>query len=129
MLRVWRVVQTARGGVIGINFYDLFLMPPGTYRTRPCTLADLIAHIKRICDLAGNARTDLANRHAWANRSHEPEWYAFVARASLRQLLLFGFPPPGHPFWNAETLASVAQRYPGLDSVLSSSRPTPYFKR
>jgi membrane dipeptidase len=45
----------ARGGVIGINFYDLFLMPPGTYRTRPCTLNDLIAHIRRICDLAGNA--------------------------------------------------------------------------
>ena len=28
---------------------------------------------------------------------------------------LFGFPPPGHPYWNEQTLADVALRYPGLD--------------
>lgn len=61
------------------------------------------------------AATEWANRHAWTSRSHEPEWYAFVGRASLRQLLLFGFPPPGHPFWKDETLAAMAQRYPGLN--------------
>lgn len=32
-----------------------------------------------------------------------------------RQLMLFGFPPPGHPFWTDETLAAMALRYPGLD--------------
>jgi hypothetical protein len=54
-------------------------------------------------------------RHSWGDRSSEPDWYPFVARASLRQLLLFGFPPPGHPYWTPETLAGMALRYPGLD--------------
>jgi hypothetical protein len=53
--------------------------------------------------------------HAWADRSHESAWYRFVERALPRQLELFGFPPPGHPFWTAETLAAVKLRYPGLD--------------
>jgi hypothetical protein len=35
--------------------------------------------------------------------------------ASLRQLLVLGFPPPGHAYWNAATLAGVAARYPMLD--------------
>lgn len=26
-----------------------------------------------------------------------------------------GFPQPGHPFWTSQTLAGMAQRYPGLD--------------
>jgi membrane dipeptidase len=44
----------ARGGVIGINFYDRFLMPPEQYRKRPCTLADVAAHIKHMADLLGS---------------------------------------------------------------------------
>lgn len=54
-------------------------------------------------------------RHSWVYRSHEADWYRFVARASPKQLALFGFPPPGHPYWTVETIAGVAQRYPGLD--------------
>jgi membrane dipeptidase len=45
-----------RGGVIGINFYDRFLIPPAEYRTRPCACADLIAHIKHMCDVTGSAK-------------------------------------------------------------------------
>jgi membrane dipeptidase len=45
----------ARGGVIGINFYDKFLLPPGEYGTRRATLADVARHIQHVCDLAGNA--------------------------------------------------------------------------
>ncbi|HEY7118406.1 MAG TPA: membrane dipeptidase, partial [Tepidisphaeraceae bacterium] len=44
-----------RGGVIGINFYDKFLLPPGQYKTRRATLADVADHVRRICDLAGDA--------------------------------------------------------------------------
>ncbi|MFI5836421.1 phytanoyl-CoA dioxygenase family protein [Micromonospora sp. NPDC051300] len=55
------------------------------------------------------------DRHAWAERSHQPAWYRFVSRATPAQLGLFGFPPPGHPYWTAETVAGVAQRYPHLD--------------
>jgi membrane dipeptidase len=45
-----------RGGVIGMNFYDQFLMPPEQYRKRRCALSDLLAHIQRICDLLGDAK-------------------------------------------------------------------------
>lgn len=61
------------------------------------------------------AAAEWAHRHAWADRSHNPHWYAFVEQASPRQLELFGFPPPGHRYWTAETLTGVGQRYPGLD--------------
>ena len=44
-----------RGGVIGMNFYDKFLLPPDEYGKRRETLADLIRHIKHIADLAGSA--------------------------------------------------------------------------
>jgi len=44
-----------RGGVIGINFYDRFLLPPNQYGKRRANLHDVLAHIRHICDLAGNA--------------------------------------------------------------------------
>ena len=61
------------------------------------------------------AAAEWAHRHAWADRSHDSHWYKFVEHADARQLELFGFPPPGHPYWTPETLTGVAQRYPGLD--------------
>jgi hypothetical protein len=33
----------------------------------------------------------------------------------VRQRDLFGFPRPGDPYWNDDTLAGVAERYPGID--------------
>jgi hypothetical protein len=65
-------------------------------------------NFRRSCD-------DWALRSGWAVESHKQEWYSFVPRASARQLSLFGFPPPGHPYWTPETLAGMALRYPGLD--------------
>ncbi|MFI5691287.1 phytanoyl-CoA dioxygenase family protein [Kribbella sp. NPDC051586] len=61
------------------------------------------------------AEADWGQRMAWAARSHEPAWYEFVHRATPRQLELFGFPPPGHPYWTEQTLTGIAQRYPTLD--------------
>lgn len=46
----------ARGGVIGINYFDKFLLPPGVYKTRRATLADVVAHMDHICQLTGSAR-------------------------------------------------------------------------
>lgn len=46
----------ARGGVVGINFYEKFLLPPDQYKRRRATLADVVAHVKHLCDLAGSAR-------------------------------------------------------------------------
>jgi hypothetical protein len=61
------------------------------------------------------AHADWGQRVAWASRSHRPEWYQFVHRATPRQLELFGFPPPNHPFWTPQTLSGMEQRYPDLD--------------
>lgn len=55
------------------------------------------------------------NRVGWGDRSYDRHWNQFAERLSLRQLLLFGFPPPGHPYWTAETLAGMAVRYPEMD--------------
>jgi hypothetical protein len=65
-----------------------------------------------------HAENTWTSRHSWGDRSFHPDWRLFVEQATLRQLLLFGFPPPGHSYWTQETLAGVATRYPGLDVSL-----------
>lgn len=55
------------------------------------------------------------SRHSWGGQSFHPDWQPFVEQATVQQLLLFGFPPPGHPYRTSETLEGVATRYPGLD--------------
>lgn len=45
----------ARGGVIGINFFDKFLLPPEEYGKRRARLTDVVRHVEHICDLAGSA--------------------------------------------------------------------------
>ncbi len=69
------------------------------------------------------AEAEWGHRHAWADRSHDPAWYRFVSRATLRQLQLFGFPPPGHPFWTTATVAGMELRYPGRDWSAWLARP------
>jgi membrane dipeptidase len=45
-----------RGGVIGINFYEKFLVPPAEYGKRRATLDDVVRHVRHMCNLAGDAR-------------------------------------------------------------------------
>ena len=52
---------------------------------------------------------------AWANHGSRPGWQEFLPRLSVRERDLFGFPKPGDPYWNDQTLTDVAARYPGLD--------------
>jgi hypothetical protein len=61
------------------------------------------------------AATEWAQRYAWAKRANDPRWRAFLQHASVRQLALFGFPPPGHPYWTDTTLNAMHDRYPTLD--------------
>ncbi len=61
------------------------------------------------------AATDWLGSFGLPNAGEDLSWYRFVARASERQLTVLGFPPPGHPYWTAQTLAGVAARYPMLD--------------
>ena len=61
------------------------------------------------------AATDWLGSFGLPNAGEDMAWYRFVAQASERQLTVLGFPPPGHPYWTAQTLAGVAARYPMLD--------------
>lgn len=70
-----------------------------------------------------HAANTWTSRHAWGDQSFNPHWRPFVEHASMRELLLFGFPPPGHPYWTPQTLAGMATRYPGLD--LAPWQPQP----
>ncbi|HEX2971751.1 MAG TPA: membrane dipeptidase, partial [Tepidisphaeraceae bacterium] len=45
----------ARDAVIGINFYDRFLIPPSEYGRRRATLADVVRQVQHICQVVGNA--------------------------------------------------------------------------
>ena len=38
-----------------------------------------------------------------------------MVKMTPRQRDLFGWPPPGDPYWNDQTLSDVALRYPGID--------------
>jgi hypothetical protein len=61
------------------------------------------------------ACTDWLGSQAWPGAAEGMAWHRFANRASVRQLSALGFPPPGHPYWNEQTLAGVGARYPGLD--------------
>jgi len=50
----------------------------------------------------------------WPKQSPE-RWAKLIPQCSVRERDLFGFPRPGDPYWNEQTLADVAARYPGID--------------
>lgn len=53
--------------------------------------------------------------HQYSQLGEKPEMKHFIQRATPRQREMLGFPAPGHPYWNEETLTAVAQRYPKMD--------------
>ena len=65
----------------------------------------------------------------WAWSMYRPDQTAerIIARASVEQRCVLGFPPPGDPFWNAETLAAVRARYGplGFDDAPYAERLVP----
>ena len=54
-------------------------------------------------------------RIAWAERATRPDWFEIVERASPRERSVFGFPAPGDPYWDEQTLADTQTRYPRAD--------------
>lgn len=61
------------------------------------------------------AGTDWLGFQAWPAAAEAMAWHAFMAGATVRQACMLGFPAPGHPYWDADTLRGVAARYPNLD--------------
>jgi hypothetical protein len=58
--------------------------------------------------------TTWGGKMAWPKDSPD-RWARFMPECSVRQRDLFGFPRPGDDYWNEQTLADVALRYPGMD--------------
>jgi hypothetical protein len=52
---------------------------------------------------------------SWPGLANRPAFAKLMANASPRERDLFGFPPPGHEYWNEQTLRDVAARWPGMD--------------
>jgi len=51
----------------------------------------------------------------WSSKGENEDLQRFIRRAAPRRREVLGFPPPGHPYWNEETVRAVAMRYPGID--------------
>ena len=59
--------------------------------------------------------TPWAGKMCWPNQAVGPAFREVMERTTVRQRDLFGFPPPGHEYWNDQTLADVQARYPAMD--------------
>jgi ectoine hydroxylase-related dioxygenase (phytanoyl-CoA dioxygenase family) len=56
-----------------------------------------------------------AGQETFQHEGGRPEMDHFIQNATPRQRELVGFPPIGDPYWDANTLAGVAARYPAMD--------------
>jgi hypothetical protein len=58
--------------------------------------------------------TTWGGKMAWPKQAPQ-RWAKLMPQCSVRERDLFGFPRPGHDYWNEQTLADTALRYPGMD--------------
>ena len=56
-----------------------------------------------------------AGKMAWPDHALKPSFVEAMERATVRERDLFGFPRPGDPYWNVQTVADVGRRYPNMD--------------
>lgn len=54
---------------------------------------------------------------AWPDRALSSRWVDMIERATPRQRELFGFPAPGDPYWDPQTLHDVQSRYPAMNMI------------
>jgi hypothetical protein len=59
--------------------------------------------------------TRWTGRVSWATHSLSADWEELIERATPRERLVFGFPAPGDPYWDEQTLADTHMRYPRAD--------------
>jgi hypothetical protein len=52
---------------------------------------------------------------SWPHHADRPGMCEAMIKMTPRERDLFGWPPAGSDYWNAQTLADVAARYPGID--------------
>jgi ectoine hydroxylase-related dioxygenase (phytanoyl-CoA dioxygenase family) len=61
------------------------------------------------------AGVDWVGAMPWPRRAMDPLVSDWLQTLDPRQLAAVGFPPPGHDYWDTETLAAAGLRYPHLD--------------
>ncbi len=101
------VAATARGGAVLLYRSDILHRGSnftGAGRSRFSLLADYQAR-----------GTTWSGKTAWPRQAPERRWAPTMSRLTVRERDLFGFPRPGDEYWNDQTLADVAARYPGMD--------------
>lgn len=52
---------------------------------------------------------------SWPNHANTHYWNEALARMSVRERSLFGFPPPDSNYWDEQTARDVGMRYPAMD--------------
>lgn len=58
--------------------------------------------------------TTWGGKMSWPKQSPQ-RWAKLIPQCSIRERDLFGFPRPGHPYWNEQSLRDTALRYPGMN--------------
>lgn len=61
------------------------------------------------------ARHSFQGFHLWSHFGEKTELQELIPKLTPRQREVLGFPAPGDPYWNDQTLRGVSQRYPGMD--------------
>lgn len=67
-----------------------------------------------LCDYK-RADTSWVSKQAFGHHGNRPEMEELVIRSTPEQRTLLDIPPPGHPYWNDQTLTDMTLRYPGFD--------------
>jgi ectoine hydroxylase-related dioxygenase (phytanoyl-CoA dioxygenase family) len=62
-----------------------------------------------------SASKNFQGYHLWSRMGENRDLQRFIQRATPRQREALGFPSPRDPYWNDETRAAVALRYPRMD--------------
>jgi hypothetical protein len=75
------------------------------------------------------ARHGFQGYHQWSHFGEKPELQEFIQRATPQQRQALGFPPPGHEYWNEQTLTAIAMRYPEMDLSPYRANLTPRRKK
>ncbi len=58
--------------------------------------------------------TTWGGKMAWPKQAPH-RWAKLMPQCTVRERDLFGFPRPGDPYWNEQSLSDTALRYPGMD--------------
>jgi len=62
-----------------------------------------------------SARHQFQGYHHWPKIGESEILQRFIQKTTPRQRQVLGFPKPGDPYWNEQTLAAVKLRYPAMD--------------